>query len=147
MEIKDSNRAMLRGGLIPSSLLALLLLIAFAFTKGASGAYGALLATFTVLIFFSVSILVGLVTKDADPIGTMALAMFSYFTKLLLMAGLLIAVTRLSGPETVDRPAFSISAIVLAIAWLIGEVRAFFRLRLQLQSSKRPEEGESDGNE
>ena len=132
MDIKSSNQAMLRGAAIPAVIVAAVMVVIFTLTSGLSGAVGALLATFTVLIFFSVSLLVGLVTKDADPIGTMALAMLSYFTKLLLMAGLLIAVTRLSAPESVDRRAFGLSALAITLAWLTGEVRAFFRLRLQL---------------
>lgn len=132
MDIKSSNQAMLRGAAIPAVIVAAVMVVVFMLTSGSSGAVGALLATFTVLIFFSVSLLVGLVTKDADPIGTMALAMLSYFTKLLLMAGLLIAVTRLSAPESVDRRAFGLSALAITLAWLTGEVRAFFRLRLQL---------------
>jgi hypothetical protein len=132
MDIKSSNQAMLRGAAIPAVIVAAVMVVIFTLTSGSSGAVGALLATFTVLIFFSVSLLVGLVTKDADPIGTMALAMLSYFTKLLLMAGLLIAVTRLSAPESVDRRAFGLSALAITLAWLTGEVRAFFRLRLQL---------------
>lgn len=132
MDIKSSNQAMLRGAAIPAIIVAAVMVVIFMLTSGSSGAVGALLATFTVLIFFSVSLLVGLVTKDADPIGTMALAMLSYFTKLLLMAGLLIAVTRLSAPASVDRRAFGLSALAITLAWLTGEVRAFFRLRLQL---------------
>ena len=48
------------------------------------------------------------------------------------MAGFLIAVTRLTEPGDVDRRSFGISALAIALAWLAGEVRAFFRLRLQL---------------
>jgi len=132
MDIKSSNQAMLRGAAIPALIVAAIMVATFTLISGSSGAAGALLATFTVLIFFSVSLVVGLVTKDADPIGTMALAMLSYFTKLLLMAGLLIAVTRLSAPESVDRRAFGLSALAITLAWLTGEVRTFFRLRLQL---------------
>lgn len=123
---------MWRGALVPATVVSVISMLIAALAIGIAGFLGALLASFTVVIFFSVSLLVARVTRGADPISTMALAMFSYFTKLLLMAGFLIAVTRLSGPETVDRPAFGASAIAVAFAWLAGEVRAFFRLRLQL---------------
>lgn len=144
MDIQSSNRAMLRGGLIPATSIAILALAIFSLTNGSSGAVAALLATVTVVIFFSVSLFVGLLTKDANPISTMALALLSYFTKLLLMAGLLIAVTRLSSPESVDRRAFGLSAIAISVAWLIGEVRAFFRLRLQLPLPKSPKGSQED---
>ena len=140
MEIAQSNRAMLRGALIPAVVVSLLATITSYILGGESGVAGSLLASFTVIIFFSISLLVGRLTRNADPITTMALAMFSYFTKLLIMAGFLLAVTRLTEPEMVDRRAFGISALGIALTWLAGEVRAFFRLRLQLPLPEKKEE-------
>lgn len=139
MDIANSNKALWRGALIPSMILGILALIVSTILKGSAGLFGSALATFTVVIFFSVSLLVGRLTKNADPISTMALAMFSYFTKLLLIAGFLIAVTRLTDESDVDRTSFGISALLIATGWLAGEVRAFFRLRLQLPLPKNPE--------
>ncbi len=132
MEMSQSNQAMWKGAAIPSLISSIVAIFIAYLVSGVSGLLGALLASFTVVIFFSVSLLVAKFTKDANPIATMALAMFSYFTKLFIMAIFLIAVTRLSSPETVDRRAFGISALVIAFAWLGGEVRAFLKLRLQL---------------
>lgn len=137
MEIAESNKAMWRGALIPSLALSALSIIFSTFLLGAPGLFGSALASFTVVIFFSVSLLVSRLTKSADPISTMALAMFSYFTKLLLIAGFLIAVTRLTEESDVDRRAFGISALIVALGWLVGEVRSFFRLRLQLPLPQR----------
>lgn len=123
---------MWRGALWPALIVTLAAGIISFLTVGGSGLLGALLAAFTVVIFFSVSLLVARFTKDTNPIATMALAMFSYFTKLFLMAIFLILVTRLTEPETVDRRTFGISALAISFAWLGGEVRAFLRLRLQL---------------
>lgn len=120
------------GAAIPSFISSLVAIVISWFVSDLSGFFGALLASFTVVIFFSVSMLVARFTKDANPIATMALAMFSYFTKLFLMAIFLIVVTRLTSPESVDRRAFGVSALVIAFAWLGGEVRAFLKLRLQL---------------
>lgn len=132
MEIAESNRVMLRGALVPASIVSVLAIGIMFFVSGKSGLFGSILASITVIIFFSISMLVARLTRSADPIATMALAMFSYFTKLLVMAGFLIAVTRLTEPGDVDRRSFGISALAIALAWLAGEVRAFFRLRLQL---------------
>jgi hypothetical protein len=123
---------MWRGAALPSFISSVIAMGVCWFVSGLSGFFGALLASFTVVIFFSVSLLVARFTKDANPIATMALAMFSYFTKLFIMAIFLIAVTRLTSPESVDRRAFGVSALVIAFAWLGGEVRAFLKLRLQL---------------
>jgi ATP synthase protein I len=146
MDIASSNKAMWRGALIPSMALGILALVVSTIVQGSSGLLGSALATFTVAIFFSVSLLVGRLTKNADPISTMALAMFSYFTKLLLIAGFLIAVTRLTDESEVDRTSFGVSALVIATGWLAGEVRAFSKLRLQLPLPQNPEskqDGES----
>ena len=132
MEIKNSNREMWRGALKPAIFLSIISIIIATGLSGISGFYAAALATFTVIIFFSVSLLVARLTREANPIATMALAMFSYFTKLILMALFLIAVTRLTEPETVDRTAFGLSALAITFAWLTGEVRSFFKLRLEL---------------
>ena len=137
MEIAESNKAMWRGALIPSMILSFFSIVVSTITRGTSGLFGSALASFTVVIFFSVSLLVARLTKSADPIATLALAMFSYFTKLLLIAGFLIAVTRLSEESDVDRLSFGISALVIAAGWLAGEVRAFFKLRLQLPLSSK----------
>ena len=136
MEIAESNRAMWWGALIPSMILSFLSIVVSTIARGTSGLFGSVLASFTVVIFFSVSLLVARLTKSADPIATLALAMFSYFTKLLLIAGFLIAVTRLTEESDVDRLSFGISALVIAAGWLAGEVRAFFKLRLQLPLPK-----------
>lgn len=131
-QITNANKKMWRGALIPSTIVALVSIVVALLMRGGSGLLGAFLASFVVVIFFSTSLLVARLTKSADPISTMALAMFSYFTKLLLIAGFLILVTRLTSPESVDRTSFGVSAIAVAMAWLAGEVRAFFTLRLQL---------------
>lgn len=136
MEIAESNRAMWRGALVPSLVLGLISIIVSTILRGTAGLFGSALASFTVVIFFSVSLLVARLTKSADPIATLALAMFSYFTKLLLIAGFLIAVTRLTEKSDVDRLSFGISALIIAVGWLAGEVRAFFKLRLQLPLPK-----------
>ena len=145
----NSNRELWRGAIIPAAIVTVLAGVVSWYLKGSSGLLGALLSSFTVLIFFSVSLLIAHFTKDANPMMTMALAMFSYFTKLLLMTLFLVAVTRLTEPEQVDRQSFGLSAIAIAFAWLSGEVRAFLRLRLTLPLPKdRPSsdtEGEQDG--
>lgn len=128
---------MWKGALLPALALTLISLVASTYFVGTPGFVGAALASITVLIFFSVSLFVGRMTSNANPITTMALAMFSYFTKLILMAMFLLAVTRLSEPESVDRTSFGISALAITFAWLFGEVRSFFKLRLELSPAEK----------
>ena len=139
----NSNRELWRGAMLPALAVTVIASVIAWFVEGVSGLLGALLSSFTVAIFFSVSLLIAHFTKDANPMMTMALAMFSYFTKLLLMTVFLLAVTRLTEPDHVNRQAFGLSAIAIAFAWLAGEVRAFLRLRLTL-SLPHKEEVEKD---
>ena len=90
------------------------------------------IASVTVIIFFSVHLLVARLSRNLDPMATMALAMFSYFTKVILMGAFLVLVTKFTDPASVDRMSFAISAILIIIAWLFGEIRSFLKLRLQL---------------
>ena len=60
------------------------------------------------------------------------MAMFSYFAKVLVMGALLLIVSRATAPETVDRTTFAIAALAITAAWLAGEIRAFFKLKIGL---------------
>ena len=79
----------MKGALVPSLVVGIIALIISTSVKGSSGLYGALLAQLVVLVFFLVNIAVASVTKNADPIATMALAMFSYFSKILLLGAMM----------------------------------------------------------
>ena len=115
--------------LLPSLFVSSLALILGSLLKGSAGLWGALLATFTVLIFFSVHLGVASLTRKMDPASTMALAMLSYLFKITFMALFLVLVTRLTSPETIDRTVFGATSIVLIFTWLAGEIRAFLKLR------------------
>lgn len=142
-----SNRAMWRGALLPSLLVTSIGIAIFSVGKGFAGFLGASLAGFTVVIYFSISLLVARLTRHTDPIATMAVAMFSYFTKLLFFALFLLLVTKLTSESSVNRIAFGATSIAAAFAWLTGEVRAFFRLRLELPLPDKTEPDRGSSNE
>ena len=77
----SSDTTLWKGAILPSSVVALFLIITMSVVNGRSGLLGALLASVTVIIFFSIHLLVARVSRDLDPMATMALAMFSYFAK------------------------------------------------------------------
>lgn len=122
--------------LVPSMVVASTCLIISTVVQGRSGLVGAALASFTVIIFFVVHLLVAHLAMKLDPMTTMALAMFSYFAKVLLMGAFLVLVTRYTDRDTVDRASFAICAILITMAWLIGEIRSFLKLRLHLPLPK-----------
>ena len=132
MSQQSSESNLWRGALIPAISVALISIIAGELIRGASGLWGSLLASATVILYFSVHLLISKISVNLDPMATMALAMFSYFAKVILMGALLLVVTKTTSPDAVDRPTFAISALSITAAWLAGEIRAFVKLRFQL---------------
>jgi fructose-specific phosphotransferase system IIC component len=117
---------------VPASIVAVIALIADTVLKGKSGFLGGLLASITVIIFFSVHLLVARISRDLDPMATMMLAMFSYFAKVIFMGVFLVLITKFTDRSTVDRTSFAISALLITMAWLVGEIRSFMKLRFQM---------------
>ena len=132
----NSDAQLWRGAIIPSLVTALICLILLSFINGKSAAIGAALASMTVIIFFSIHLIVARVSRNLDPITTMALAMFSYFAKVIFMGVFLFLVTKYTERSTVDRGSFAICAILITMAWLLGEIRSFLKLRAQLPLPK-----------
>ena len=135
-----SDTKLWKGAIVPASITAIILIIVIGFINGKSGLVGAVLASFTVLIFFSIHLLVARISRDLDPMITMALAMFSYFAKVILMGVFLFLVTKYTDRSTVDRGSFAICAILITMAWLFGEIRSFLKLRVNLPLPKREED-------
>ena len=129
---------LLKGALKPTFLVGLIALIAATALQGRSGLAGALLAQSVVLIYFIVHIAVSRISRNLDPISTMALALFSYFAKFLLLGAFLWALTRYTSRETIDRTSFGASAIALTFAWLVGEISSYLKLKVHLPLPHEP---------
>ena len=71
-------------------------------------------------------------TRNLDPISTMAMAMFSYFAKLFALGALLWAIAKYTDRATINHTAFGVTAVALTIAWLWGEIASYMKLRLHL---------------
>jgi hypothetical protein len=126
-----------RSTILSSSVVALFLIITMTVVNGKSGLLGAILASVTVIIFLSIHLLVARVSRDLDPMITMALAMFSYFAKVIFMGIFLLLVTKFTDRSTVDRVSFAICTILITMAWLLGEIRSFLKLRVNLPLPKK----------
>lgn len=144
MSAKDvsTERALLRGAVIPTLFVAVLSIITSTWIKGSAGLVGALLAQLVVIIFFAANIGVARLSRDLDPMTTMSLAIFSYMAKVILLGVFLWLVTAFVSVEICDRRAFGLSAVAATFAWLGGEIRAYLALKLHLQlppQADRPE--------
>jgi hypothetical protein len=140
MAKNDPESQLLRGALIPSFAVGVVAIAISTFAQGKAGLFGAMLAQFIVVIFFAVHLFVSRLSTKLDPLSTFALALFSYFAKLLLLTGFLIALTRLTSRESIDRASFGRTAIALTFAWLGGEIASYLKLRLHLPLPPKPGE-------
>jgi len=137
MSMDNSNANMWKGALWPASVVGLAMLIGNSIWNQMAGFFGSALAGATVVVFLSVHLFIGRISRDMEPVVTMGLAMFSYFAKVLFMGAILFLVTKYSAPETVSRSSFAISALSIMFAWMTGEIRAFLKLRLHLPLPKK----------
>ena len=128
----STERDLLRGALIPSLVVGVIAIIVSTIFQGSSGLMGALLAQLVVVMYFAVHIGVSKISSNLDPMSTMALALFSYFAKFILLGAFLYLLTRMTSRESIDRGAFGITAITLTFTWLGGEIRSYLKLKLHL---------------
>lgn len=129
----SSERAMLKGALLPTVILAVFSVSASSYIWGLSGAVGSLLAQFIVIIFFASNLAVARLTRDLDPSAVMAAAMVSYVAKVILLGLFLGLVTTFISEDICNRTAFGLSAVGATFTWLGGEIYAFLKLKLHLQ--------------
>ena len=137
---QNSDTQLWKGAILPAVIVAAISLIFVTIANHKPGLFAGLLASFTVIIFFSIHLLIARISRNLDPMTTMALAMFSYFAKVVLMGVFLLLVTKFTDRSTIDQASFAICAILITMAWLFGEIRSFLKLRIQLPLPK----GEGD---
>jgi hypothetical protein len=141
---KDNEKIMVKSALIPTAIVGILALIIFSLVSGRDGFFGALLAQFVVVIFFLVHLLVSKLSRNMDPMATMALALFSYVTKLTAIGTFLILLTELTPRDAIDRTSFGIAAIAATGAWLGGEIKGYLSLKTHLPLPEKKDKNEDE---
>jgi hypothetical protein len=133
MSTQPTNESqLLKGAIRPTLVVGVIAVAISVFLKGLSGFYGALLAQVVVLIYFLVHLFISRISRNLDPMSTMALAMFSYFAKFILLGAFLWLLTKYTSRSTIDRTTFGASAIALTFAWLGGEITSYLKLKTHL---------------
>lgn len=127
----------MRGALLSSMSVGALSTIIFFLFLNIPGLYGALLAHVVVVIFFAITLGVSRISTNLDPLSTMGIALFSYTTKLFLIGIFLWSLTEFTDRETINRTAFGVTAILLTLAWLGGEIASYMKLRIHLPLPKK----------
>lgn len=129
---EDNEKIMVKSALIPTVIIGVLALLISSLARGRDGFFGALLAQFVVVIFFLVHLLVSKLSRNMDPMATMALALFSYVTKLTAIGTFLILLTEFTPRDAIDRTSFGVAAIAATAAWLGGEIKGYLSLKTHL---------------
>lgn len=132
---RPPHAELFRAAALPAAIAAVVVTVIAGFTRGSDGVVGSLTGAAVVGVFFGLSLLVLRVTRDSDPSTALGLALISYTLKVLLLAVALILIRKAG---LVDRPSFGWSAIVCAVAWLVGEVRGYLHLKLPYVEPEQP---------
>jgi len=114
----------LKGASIPALVIGISGTAVATFVAGSSGLFAGLAALVVVVLFFIIHLIIAATTRSLDPRLTFAFVALSFLTKLVGMAGFMIALSRTS----IDRPWFAGVAFATALGWLVGEMVAYRRL-------------------
>ena len=114
----------LKGASIPALVIGIVGTAVATIMAGSSGLFAGLAALIVVVLFFIIHLIIAATTRSLDPRLTFAFVALSFLTKLVGMAGFMIALSRTS----IDRPWFAGVAFATALGWLVGEMVAYRRL-------------------
>jgi len=114
----------LKGASIPALIIGVIGTVVATIVAGSSGLFAGLAALVVVVLFFIIHLIIAATTRSLDPRLTFAFVALSFLTKLVGMAGFMIALSRTS----IDRPWFAGVAFATALGWLVGEMVAYRRL-------------------
>lgn len=133
----DPYAAMLRGAGYPA-LVASAGAVAVCAVLGVPELLGALIASAVVLVFFASTLLVLRAFRDVAPAMVLGLAMLTYTTKVAVIGA---AVLSLRDASWLSGTAFAVTALVVAVVWLAGEVRGFARARVLVSEPAPQDDG------
>ena len=126
---QDPYRAMLVGGSVPALVVAVAAVVVFTVVQGGLGAAGAVTASVLAVVTFAASMLVLSRVRNLEPVIVLGIAMVSYMTVVLLL-GLFLVLFR--DATWLSPVAFAVSACAVSLAWTVGIIVAFTRVRTLL---------------
>lgn len=136
---REQFAAMLRGSLMPTLAVGLLVIVVSAFF-GARSAGSAAIGAGLVIVFFSLSLLVMRQTAHLQPVAVMSVVLATYTGKIIALG---IAMVTLRDASWVSGRALGLAVIACTLVWLAFEMRAFTRLRILVAPGAADEAGRS----
>ena len=122
--MKHYSRILFNGAAKPALIVGILAALVALIISGLSGLKASLLATLIVFIFFAIHLFLAKITTYLDPKLTFVIMMHSYFLKVIVILLFLVLARNLE----LDRKVFVLVATAVTIAWIGGEVNAYWRL-------------------
>ncbi|HEY8458139.1 MAG TPA: hypothetical protein VIL34_21285 [Actinopolymorphaceae bacterium] len=124
---------LLSGAIKPTLVVVALAIALSSVLVGSRGAVGAALGAAVVLSFSGAGLLALRLVSRSYPEVVLLVAIGSYFVRVLIFGGLLAVVGSVSGvDQVVDRMATALTIIACVIVWMVGELRAYVRMRLPI---------------
>jgi ATP synthase protein I len=100
---------------------------------GLEGLWGALLGLLMVMVFSGLGLFALHLSRRASPTAQLGIAMASYTGRIAVFGGLLaVALNSESLAANVNLTALGISAMVVVMGWMAGEIWAWSRLRIPI---------------
>lgn len=124
---------MLRGALVAAVVVGVNASAIAAVAAGIKGLWGALLGLLMVVIFSGAGLLALHASRKTSPTTQLAVALGSYTGRIALFGALLVvALESDSLARNVNLTALGITAMVVVMAWMAGEIWAWSRLRVPI---------------
>ncbi|WP_433160526.1 hypothetical protein [Kribbella sp. CA-247076] len=125
--------AMLRGALVAALVVGVNAAAVSTVAAGLAGLWGALLGLLMVVIFSGAGLLALHLSRRTTPTMQLAVAMASYTGRIAIFGGLLALALSSDGlAEHVNLTVLGISALVVVMGWMAGEIWAWSRLRVPI---------------
>ncbi|WP_238165379.1 hypothetical protein [Kribbella caucasensis] len=124
---------MLRGALVAAVVVGVNTAAVAAVAAGLKGLLGALLGLLMVIVFSGAGLVALHLSRRATPTAQLGIAMASYTGRIAIFGGLLaLALNSESLARNVNLTALGISALVVVMGWMAGEIWAWSRLRVPI---------------
>jgi ATP synthase protein I len=124
---------MLRGALVAAVVVGVNAAAVATVAAGPKGLWGALLGLLMVIIFSGAGLFALHLSRHTSPTMQLAIAMASYTGRIAVFGGLLaLALNSDSLARNVNLTALGITAMVVVMGWMAGEIWSWSRLRVPI---------------
>ncbi len=125
--------AMLRGAVVAAVVVGVNAAAIATVAAGLEGLWGALLGLLMVMIFSGAGLFALHLSRRSSPTAQLGIAMASYTGRIAIFGGLLaVALNSESLAANVNLTALGVSAMVVVMGWMAGEIWAWSRLRIPI---------------